>query len=72
VVISDQTDDVRVYLEPLADINASIVRQHSKKLLRRERIGHHPLITFDETKRMLAFLPRSGVGYSVYLTFMHG
>jgi hypothetical protein len=71
VAISDQTNDVQVYLEPLADINTSIYRRHSKKLLRRERIGHHPLIAFDETKRMLAFLPRSVVGCILYLAFIH-
>jgi hypothetical protein len=62
VVISDQTHDLRVYLEPLAEISGAIVRQHWKKVIRRERIGQCPLIAFDETKRTLAFLSTAAVG----------
>lgn len=60
LVLDDNRGNVKVYLENLASIDGALKRESVwKKLLKRDKIGTHFLLAFDEAQRMLAVLSTS-------------
>jgi hypothetical protein len=59
LLVTDKSQNIRIYLEILSDLGHAVAHRDSKKLLHHERVGESPLIAFDETKRTLALYPTS-------------
>ena len=61
LIIQDNQGRLFVFLETLAKIGHSIERNKFKKQLYQEKIGHDFILSFDESKRMLAICASSKV-----------
>ncbi|OCH90958.1 hypothetical protein OBBRIDRAFT_792770 [Obba rivulosa] len=60
LILDDSTGNVKVFLESLTTIDGALKRSNAcKKVLKRDKIGAHFLLAFDETKRMLVVLSTS-------------
>ena len=64
LAIQNANGEIKIFLERNDTVSQAIQRQISKKTLHTDKIGHDFLLTYDETKRMLAVCATEKVGSS--------
>lgn len=61
LVVDDRTEKVSIFVQPLDTIGGAVTRGIPLKTLNHERVGNHPLMAFDEAKRLLSVVSVSNV-----------
>ncbi|KAK0446849.1 hypothetical protein EV421DRAFT_1707267 [Armillaria borealis] len=59
LITDDSKGSINIYLEQLSVLDNAIQQNHPRKVLHKDKLGDHPVIAYDETKRMLLLCPSS-------------
>lgn len=54
LVVDDPSGNLMIYCERMSSLDTALRNRKHRKILHRDKIGQDLLLTFDETKRMLA------------------
>ena len=61
LIARDRLGDCHIYVSSMANLHDAVARQRVMKDLKRDKIGENLLLSYDESKRILAVCGASGV-----------